>query len=442
LTTQSITGTNGSLSLTASGTSGGVTVAGPISISSANNQTELFNVRKVIDSNTGIYTITINAPVNAQSTVSVSGICQESWVGNILEVPGIGSFTIRSRISLSSFTIVSGPDTLPVSTINGISNWRVLVNVFRASPYYASAVLPHFQYWGNGSSYGVGNSSVTTAGVVTASTSSFNPAFVGSYYQHNGASVDTLGKLYTVIQRTSATQLTVTPLPSIALTNNTYKLNVPVFAISPDGDVYKGGPVTSITTWIGPTTFSQALTCSSTLAVNGALTANNSVSVSGANTLTVGGDLTASAKLLYTAPCLERSHSVSVPYTTGADANVLFDTLGTNQGGISSLISYNTSTGVFTNTSGRTYVAIISYQVSWAQSSTGFRIAYIARNSANSRFGQSNVLASGDYTTNSGTAMFPLANNETFWIAMYSNINTSVNTHLTFGINRMQITLL
>lgn len=139
----------------------------------------------------------------------------------------------------------------------------------------------------------------------------------------------------------------------------------------------------------------------------------------------------------------ERTHSAVQTYTTGADATVLFDTNTQSQGNINSILSYNSTTGVFTNISGRLYLAIISYQIAWSNvQTTGFRIAYIARNNANNRFGQSNIVASGDYTTNNGTAMFPVANGETFWIACYSNVNTSHNFLATKAENRIQITLL
>jgi hypothetical protein len=99
-----------------------------------------------------------------------------------------------------------------------------------------------------------------------------------------------------------------------------------------------------------------------------------------------------------------------------ADTVVLFS--DTTRSGTLTGITYNSTTGIFTNSNSYMVTVTVSYTVSFPTNATGFRAAWI-HHSALARFGVMHISPSTDVTILTGTGTFPLNANETFWIYVY-----------------------
>ena len=174
--------------------------------------------------------------------------------------------------------------------------------------------------------------------------------------------------------------------------------------------------------------------------------------VVGGNISTLGGvsvplgniDIGVTGKLLMTVPCMERYHNTTQSINNSTETVVQFNTLGMNQGGVTSLISYDTNNHRFKNVSGRTYVALITYQVCWSANGTGIRTVQIFKGGANRYAVTSIAPSASDFNANSGSLTCPWSNNEEMWVVCWQ---TSGGTLLTSpnqggGQNKFHITLL
>ena len=109
---------------------------------------------------------------------------------------------------------------------------------------------------------------------------------------------------------------------------------------------------------------------------------------------------------------------------TNTSTKVLFAT--SNVSGNTGL-SYNSSTGEFTNTNAYTMTLIVSYTTAFASLNSGVRISYISRNATGERLGYciTNAVTTTD-TATSGSAIITLASNNYIYCQVFNT--ASANT--------------
>jgi hypothetical protein len=109
---------------------------------------------------------------------------------------------------------------------------------------------------------------------------------------------------------------------------------------------------------------------------------------------------------------------------SSTDTTVLYDTVVTTVGDIGLTLS----AGTFTNNTGAQLILDVSYQVAFALSSNGSRVAYIGLGTpfSSSRRGMLDLPASTDFTILSSAAKIVLAANASFYVAVWQNSTASL----------------
>lgn len=200
------------------------------------------------------------------------------------------------------------------------------------------------------------------------------------------------------------------------------------FDIAASGDMYIGTSSGNQNICIG----------SSNNAMNIKISSNGFVGIGTSNaqyTLDVNGIISMSSNLVCsnliksTMPYFAYKLNTNLVINSLADFTLVFNTLDVNQGDHG--LSYNSSTGLFTNVSGSTNTYLVSYMASWTPiNSTGTRVTWIGNSNQvllAYRQGLQNQKACNDYTCNSTSCYVTLSNNEYFSLKAWQNSGSTLN---------------
>ena len=125
---------------------------------------------------------------------------------------------------------------------------------------------------------------------------------------------------------------------------------------------------------------------------------------------------------------------------SGAWYDVVFSTLNTSTSQGSTGISYNSTNGYFTNTSGSTIVVSATYIVSWFSNASGSRTAGISCNGSRGAYGITTIAAvNGDSTVNTATATITLKPADYIYVSVIQQSASTVN--LNYGLSGSSFTI-